>query len=58
MLGIPEKVLRKYCVPDTAETEPKVTDCQLPSEKSTFIQSAAIEEEEEVIFHSSLFFTG
>ena len=56
MFAIPVKCLRKYCVPDTVDTEPRVIVFQLPSEKLTAYQSEAAEEE--VIFHSAFFSTG
>ena len=58
MLGRPVNVLRKYCVPETAGAEPSVTAFQLPSAKLAVFQSAAMLDEEEVIFHSTFFMTG
>ena len=58
MLGRPVNVLRKYCVPETEEAEPSVTDCQLPSEKFSEYQSFEIEESVASIFHCAPFVTG
>ena len=58
MLGRPVNVLRKYCVPDTAEAEPSVTDCQLPSEKFSVFQLGSTLLVDMYIFHCAPFVTG
>ena len=58
MLGRPVRDLRKYCVPDTAETEPNVTVFQLPSEKFSVFQFGSTLLADVYIFHSALFVTG
>ena len=56
--GMAANVMRKYCVPDTADAEPSVTEVQAASLNPSAFQPDAMVLEVEVIFHSAFFKTG